>query len=81
MKSRLQLEMFRIEFRKLLNHIKTKHGESAVIHLFPAVPVSIAIEIGRVRMPKADMPLIIYDQSNKAGKFIEAIQIPGGLNE
>lgn len=81
MKSRLQLEMFRIEFRKLLNHIKTKHRESAVIHLFPAVPVSIAIEIGRVRMPKADMPLIIYDQSNKAGKFIEAIQIPGGLNE
>jgi len=69
MKSRLQLEMFRIEFRKLLNHIKTKHGESAVIHLFPAVPVSVAIEIGRIWMPKADLPIKIYDQNTKRGGF------------
>jgi len=69
MKSRLQLEMFRIEFRKLLNRIKTKHGESAVIHLFPALPVSVAIEIGRVWMPKADLPIKIYDQNTKLGGF------------
>lgn len=69
MKSRIQLEMFRIEFRKLLNRIKTKHGESAVIHLFPAVPVSIAIESGRIWMPKADLAIKIYDQNTKLGGF------------
>lgn len=69
MKSRKQLEMFRIEFRKLLDRIKTKHGQSAVIHLFPAVPVSIAIEIGRTWMPKADLPIKIYDQNTKLGGF------------
>lgn len=40
LKNRLQLQMFRKEFRKLLNRIKAKHGESSVIHLFTAVPVS-----------------------------------------
>jgi hypothetical protein len=73
MKSQLQLELFRIEFRKLLNQIKTKHGESAIIHLFPAVPVSVAIEIGRVWMPKADLPIKIYDQNTRLGGFHQVL--------
>jgi hypothetical protein len=31
--------------------------------------------MGRARMPKADMPWIIYDQNNKEKKFIKAITI------
>jgi hypothetical protein len=31
------------------------------------VPVSVAVEIGRVWMPKADLPLQIYDQSKQDG--------------
>jgi len=81
MKSRLQLEMFRIEFRKLLSRIKTKHGESAVIHLFPAVPVSIAIEIGRVWMPKADLAIKIYDQNKKLGGFHPVLNLKQQKNK
>lgn len=48
------------EFRRLLRHafdqIKAQHGEHAIIHIFPAIPVSAAIEVGRVWMPKADLP-------------------------
>jgi len=75
LKSKLQLQTFRIEFRKLLNRIKAKHGESALIHLFPAVPVSIAVEIGRVWMPKADLPIKIYEQNRSIGGFIPALDL------
>ena len=54
------------EFRRLLrsqlNAIKVEHGEGAVINLFPAIPVSAAVEIGRVWQPKADLRLRVYDQ-------------------
>jgi hypothetical protein len=52
LRSRTQLQMFRVVFRNLLNKIKGRHGEDAVIHIFPAVPVSVAVEIGRVWQPK-----------------------------
>ena len=75
LKSREQLKMFRQCFRKLLNDIKMKCGETAEIHLFPAVPVSIAVEIGRVWMPKADLPIKIYDQNRKANGFVYTFEI------
>jgi hypothetical protein len=57
------LSVFRAIFRKTLDDIKTTHGSDKIINLFPAVPVSIAVEIGRVWMPKADLPIIIYDRN------------------
>lgn len=74
-KSPEQLSLFRESVRKLMVAIKEKHGQTTSLHIFPAMPVSCAIEMGRVRMPKADMPWIIYDQNNKEGKFIKAIEI------
>lgn len=78
LKSRGQLRLFREDFRTLLNRIKERHGEKAVIHIFPSVPVSVAVEIGRVRQPKADLPFIVYDQNQKTGGFIRAIKIGEG---
>lgn len=75
LKSRAQLQMFREAFRGLLNAIKFQHGEDAVIHLFPSVPVSIAVEIGRVWQPKADLPLVIYDQNHNQGGFLKTLTI------
>jgi len=39
------------------------------------MPVACAVELGRVRMPKACMPWTIYDQNNKHNKFIQTIKI------
>jgi hypothetical protein len=37
------------------------------IHLFPALPVSAAVEFGRVWMPKADLPFTVYEQCRTRG--------------
>ena len=38
----------------MLNRIKAVYGEQAEIHVFPAIPVSAAVELGRRWMPKAE---------------------------
>jgi len=80
LKSRAQLSLFREKARLLLSSIREHHGIQTPLRIFPAMPVASAVELGRVRMPKADMPFIIYDQNNKAGRFIETIKIPGDVN-
>jgi hypothetical protein len=78
LKSRQQLQKFRENVRKLLDRIKACHGERAVLHLFPAVPVSIALDMGRVIMPKADLSLRIYDENKALGGFVRALDIDTG---
>lgn len=79
LKSRQQLQLFREEFRRVLDRVKAQHGHDAVLHVFPAVPVAIAVEIGRVWMPKADVPLTVYDQHRGLGGFIPALEIAPAL--
>lgn len=69
------LSVFKTQLRQLLNRIKAVHGENATINIFPALPNSAAVEVGRVWMPKADLPMIIYDQNRSAGGFIRTIEI------
>lgn len=75
LKSRAQLVGFRHCFRKVLDQIKACHVLSGRLHVFPAVPVAVAVEIGRVWMPKADLPFRIYDQNSKQGGFVETFDI------
>ena len=70
-----QLSMLRDVIRHIMVNIKVKHGSVTSLSIFPAMAVSCAIEMGRARMPKADMEWIIYDQNNKERKFIKAITI------
>lgn len=56
-------------FRKTLDNIKLVHGENTQVNVFPAVPVSIAVEAGRSWQPKAHPPLAIYDQNRKLNGF------------
>jgi len=84
LKSLRQLQQFRQMMRPLLDRIKATHGQKALLHVFPAAPVSIAVELGRVIMPKADMPLRIYDQNNDRGGFVHALDTgttQGGSND
>lgn len=66
---------FKRHLRRLFDRIKAVHGEHAVINVFPALPTSAAVEVGRVRMPKADLPLHIYDQNRSVGGFIPTLKI------
>ena len=56
MRHKDDLIIFRRLLRGLNNDMKALHGEGHTVHVFLAVPVSVAVEIGRVRMPKAEPP-------------------------
>jgi hypothetical protein len=75
MKSRDQLAELRAVLRRTFDQIKFAHGQSAILHIFPAAPISACLEVGRVRMPKADMPWQLYDQVNPLGGFVPALCI------
>jgi len=78
LRSEAQLSMFRETVRKLMVAIKAAHSNASDLKVFPAMPVSCAVELGRVRMPKADLPWVIYDQNHKHQRFIETITIGVG---
>ena len=76
LKGRGQARLFRQQVRLLLDRIKAAHGEQATLHLFPAMPVALAVDFGRVIMPKADLKMQIYDQNQALGGFVPALTIP-----
>lgn len=69
---------FRKRMRSLLNEIKALHGHRTPLHVFPAMPVSLAVELGRVRMPKAEPNWLLYDENHALGGFAHAFTISGG---
>jgi hypothetical protein len=77
--SRDQLSELRRLLRTLLDRVKAVHGQTTPVHIFPAIPVSVAVELGRIRMPKADSPWKLYDQVNARGGFVDALSIPTGV--
>lgn len=74
-KTRAQLSEFRIVIRDLLSEINRRHGLESTLHIFPVMGVSTAVELGRMRMPKAAMPWQVYDQISGRG-FVPALSIP-----
>ncbi len=75
LKSWRQLQMFRETVRPLMDRIKLRHGEDSRIHVFPAVPLAIAVDFGRVIMPKADLDVTVYDENKGLGGFIRALDL------
>lgn len=74
LKCKGDLAGFSEAMRKAFNQIKATHGNTP-LHIFPAMPIAIAIEMGRVWMPKADMPLYLYDQNTATNGFNKVIEI------
>jgi nucleoside phosphorylase len=68
-----QLRSFGEKWRELLGRIRATHGTNVKIHLFPAVPLSVAIECGRRLLPKVDPPIRVYDVTQ--GKFRYALTV------
>ena len=64
-------------FRMAMETLKNDNPDVRVIHVFPVMPQSLAIRAGMDYMPKADLPMIIYEQANSDLGFIETIMIGG----
>jgi len=75
LQSKIQLQDFSIAMRQLFDEIKSNYSSQTKLHIFPAMPIAIAIELGRIWMPKADMPLIIYDENKTFDGFNKTIEI------
>lgn len=69
------LDSFRRSIGPVIDKIKAIHGQNTDLHVFPAAPISVNIELGRLRMPKAHMPWVIYDQNNSLGGFAPTLTI------
>ena len=74
-KSPADLSAFRATVRPLIDNLKTIYGQQTPLHIFPAASVSCNVELGRIRMPKAHQPWIIYDQNNQLGGFVQTLTI------
>jgi hypothetical protein len=74
LKTRAQLSSFREAARDAIAKIAERHGVATPLKIFPAMPVAAAVELGRIRMPKANMPWELFDQQGDQG-FVPAIVI------
>lgn len=61
-------------YQKVCDEILNTFGSDSTIHLFSAIPVSAAFEVGRRRMPGLYPRTIIYDDN---GGFIPTLTIGG----
>jgi hypothetical protein len=75
LKSQMQLSMFREAARKAILTIHAAHPQAEELKIFPAMPIACAVELGRIRNPKADLPWSIFDQNTKHRRFIPALVI------
>lgn len=72
LKSKTQLCEFSDLYHRTLSQISADAGKDCSILLFPAVPVSAAIQMGRCLLPKADLRIQVYDFNRDVG-WLESI--------
>ncbi|MCP4553715.1 MAG: SAVED domain-containing protein [Bacteroidetes bacterium] len=66
---------FQKKFFSFLNRVRKNHPGIKEIHLFPAIPVSIAVLCGIERLPKIHPAFVIYDYNNEKGGFNKTITL------
>jgi hypothetical protein len=65
---------FERTLRSFLAHIEKEHGKIPEIAVFPAIPISCAITLGRVLMPHVSPSLILFDR-NERNNFYRALEV------
>lgn len=73
--SPLHIEEFSKVFRELLNLIQKKHGKNCNIYLLPAVPVSIAVQIGRALLPTKDPNIFVCEIQQPDKTFKKVLRL------
>ena len=69
-----QLSEYRALVRKVMDDInKTSSNDEIRIHM--SMPIACAIELGRIRMPKADKSWMLFDYHRDTDKELETITI------
>jgi len=74
LKTKELLSLFREKARHAIERIKQIHNCNP-LHIFPAMPVSAAVEFGKLWLPKADMSMVIYDMNTATTGYTKAVEI------
>lgn len=75
LRTRGDLEEFKIVYHGFLGMLKEDHGTVAELHLFPAVSAPIAVMCGRERLAKVAPSLLVYDNELERGGFKFALKV------
>ena len=75
LRSYSQLVQFNRVARRAIEEINSYHRGASNVKIFMAAPNACAVELGRVRMEKADLPWVLYDYRNEINEDIETITI------
>lgn len=75
LKTKEDLQLFKMVYRKLLDEIKSENKNLKEIHLFPACPAPIGFHCGRELMPKIDPKILVYDFNKTRTGFYKTITI------
>ena len=75
MRSKEQFHQFNRVARATMDAIKTAHPRADNLKIFMAAPASCAVELGRIRMPKADLPWVLFDYRAETDEDIEILTI------
>lgn len=68
------LASFEYTVRGFLAHVEKEHGKIPEITIFPAIPISCAVALGRTLMPHVSPTLQLLDR-NEQNKFFSALEI------
>ena len=70
------LEAFAKVLRAIVAKLEGLTAKSASVHVFPAMPASLAVTFGRFVKPKVSFPFRIYDAQGRDAPFEYAVSLP-----
>lgn len=74
-KSAKDLEVFRREYRSIMDEIRERHGKKVKIHLVAAVPSCAAIVCGGEILHGVDPSLIVYEHGDRSSGLFRALKL------
>ena len=80
LRSRSDLENFRVAYQSALARILAEHGMLKLVEFFPIVPAPAAVLCGRELLSKVHPALRVYDWSKATGGFTSHIIVNGSEN-
>lgn len=80
-RTREQVAAFRSAVREFFPRMRAAHGAEVTVHVFPALPNSLAVEFGRALLPKADPRIEVYDLNREHGGWVHALTLLGALGD
>ena len=75
LRTRKDLNAFRILFQEAIAYITKQHSRLRAIDLFPAVPAPIAVLCGRERLPKVHPTFRVWDKDKAKGGFTFQLEV------